>query len=64
MDEKKLEETGKKIQKIGCLLTLAVTVPIVLTALFGVPGLIIGVFIALIAIVGMLSKKGKNAKTP
>jgi len=62
MDEKKLEETGKKLQKVGCLLTIAVTVPIVLTVLLGVPGLIIGIFIAVVAVVSMLSKKGKPKK--
>jgi len=59
MNEKKIEETGKKLQKIGCLLTLAVTVPIVLTAFLGIPGLVIGIFIALIAVVSMLRKKEK-----
>ena len=62
MDEKKLEETGKKLQKIGCLLTVAITVPIVLTVLLGVPGLIIGIIIAVVAVASMLGKKEKPKK--
>jgi hypothetical protein len=57
MGEKKLEEVGEKLQKIGCLLTLMFTVPIVLTLFFGIPGLIIGIIIAIIGIAGVLGKK-------
>jgi len=62
MDEKKLEETGKKLQNIGCILTLMFTVPIVLTIFLGIPGLIIGIIIAIICIAGILSKKEKTKK--
>jgi len=62
MDEKKLEETGKKLQNIGCLLTLMFTVPIVLTIFLGIPGLIVGIIIAIIGIAGILSKKEKTKK--
>jgi len=60
MIEKKIDETGKKLQNIGCFLTLILTVPIVLTFILGVPGLIIGSIIALIAILGALAKKEKK----
>ena len=62
MDEKKLEETGKKLEKIGCFLTLVLTVPIVLTIFFGIPGLAIGIIIALITVIGALSKKQKPSE--
>jgi len=63
MDDKKLKQTGEKMQQIGCILTLLFTVPIILLIFLGVPGLIVGILIAIIGIIGILSKK-KNAETP
>lgn len=43
----KLDKAGKSMSKLGGKLTLMFTVPILLTLFFGVPGLIIGIVIAL-----------------
>ncbi len=53
---KKVEEAGQKMQAWGCLLTVLITVPIILTIFFGPAGLGIG---ALIAILFLIGKKKK-----
>jgi len=60
MNEKKVAETGKKLQKIGCALTLMFTIPIILTIFLGIPGLILGIILAVVGIVSLLSKKKKS----
>lgn len=42
---KKIEEAGKKMQNIGCLLTGIITIPIIGLIFLGVPGLIIGIVV-------------------
>ncbi len=42
---KKLEEIGKNMQRIGCLLTGLVTIPIIGLIFFGIKGLIVGIVI-------------------
>jgi len=54
---KKMETTGKKIQGLGCLLTMLFTIPIVLTIFLGSFGLVIGIFVAIIGLVGYFKKK-------
>jgi len=60
MDDKKIEQASKKMGHIGCLLTLIFTVPIVLTVFLGPIGLILGIVIAVLGVVGILSRKGKG----
>jgi len=62
MDDENLKQVGKKIEQLGCILTLIFTVPIVLLLFLGAPGLIIGIIIAIIGVAGVLSKKKKNAE--
>ncbi len=59
MDTKKMQETGSKIQKVGCALTLLITLPIVGFFAFGVPGAIVGVLIGLIVFAGIFGN-GKD----
>lgn len=54
---KKLETTGAKIQGLGCLLTILITIPILLTVFLGPLGLGIGIVIAILGLVGHLKKK-------
>lgn len=54
---KKIEDFGKKTQQLGCLLTVLITIPILLTVFLGIPGLIIGSIIAILGIVGQFKKK-------
>lgn len=65
---KKLDDVGSKIQSIGCLLTVLITIPIILiiglTIWLGPLGLIIGIIIsAIIALIGISAviKKRKQA---
>lgn len=53
---KKVEEAGQKMQAWGCLLTVLITIPIILTIFFGPVGLGIGVFIAIIFLAGRKKK--------
>lgn len=53
---KKAEEFGQKAQAMGCLLTILLTIPIVLTIFLGPLGLGIGV---VIAILFLISRKKK-----
>lgn len=46
----KFDKVGKNMSKLGGKLTLMFTVPILLTIFFGVPGLIIGIVIAIVAL--------------
>lgn len=57
----KLEATGKKMEKLGCLLTMLFTIPIILMIFFGPVGLGIGVIVAILGIVGYI-QKGKEEK--
>ncbi len=52
----KMKKTGEKMQAMGCLLTLVLTIPIVLLLFFGPVGLGVGV---LIAVVGLAIRKRK-----
>lgn len=45
-----LREVGLKMQAVGCLLTIVFSIPLVLGALFGMPGLIVGVVISLVVL--------------
>ena len=53
----KWESRGKKIQGLGVVLTLSLTVPIILTVMFGFVGMVIGGFVALFAVGSYLGKK-------
>ncbi len=52
----KLDNIGKKMQKAGCALTFVFTIPILLAIFFGIPGLIIGIVIAMIAVPAVLKQ--------
>jgi len=60
IEDDKLYKTGKKLENIGCVLTLVVTVPILATMFFGVIGLVMGIVFAVIVIIALLSKKAKG----
>ena len=50
----KMQETGKKVQSVGCLMTGLITIPIIGVVAWGIPGLIIGLTIGgLIAFAAM-----------
>jgi hypothetical protein len=49
-----VDELGKRIQKMGCALTLLLTLPIAGLVFFGFLGLIVGGAIGLLLGVGML----------
>lgn len=57
-----MKKTGKKMEKLGCLLTLVITIPIILTVIMGPWGTAIGVIIAILAVVGAV-KGNKENKT-
>ena len=57
MEKNKMQQTGEKIQKMGCAMTLLFTIPIVLTIFLGIPGLIIGGIVAIAGVVGMIKQK-------
>lgn len=46
----KFDKVGKSMSKLGRKLTLMFTVPILLTIFFGIPGLIIGIVIAIVVL--------------
>lgn len=48
--QQKTHELAEKMQKLGCALTVYLTIPIIFIAVFGVPGLIISGFIIIIYI--------------
>jgi hypothetical protein len=52
--ENKGEKVGKKVSSIGWKLTWMITIPILLTAFFGIIGMIIG---AIIFLIGLASFK-------
>jgi uncharacterized membrane protein len=56
---KKMQDVGNKMEKLGKKLTLLFTLPIILLFIFGIPGLIIGIVIAVIGI-GSMNKKSKQ----
>ena len=51
-----LEQAGKRMQTLGCGLTLLLTVPILGLAFFGMLGLIIGGLIGLLLGVGLVAQ--------
>lgn len=53
---KKVEEAGQRMQAWGCLLTILLTIPIVLTVIWGPVGLGIGVLIAILYLIGRKKK--------
>ncbi|HZK00928.1 MAG TPA: hypothetical protein VFC79_13005 [Tissierellaceae bacterium] len=53
---KKVEEAGQKMQAWGCLLTVLITVPVILTIFFGPIGLGIGALIAVLFLIGRKKK--------
>ncbi len=50
------------MQRVGCLLTIVFTIPIVLTFIMGIPGLIIGVLIAIVGITAFFMSDKKKPK--
>ena len=54
---KKMQDFGKKGQKLGGTLTVLITIPIILTIWLGVWGAVIGGLIFIIGLAGALSKK-------
>ena len=58
--QQKTKEFGEKLQSIGCLLTVLLTIPIILTIVMGVPGLIISIIIIVAYLYG--NKKQKDEK--
>ena len=46
----KFDKASKNMSKLGGKLTIMFTVPILLAIFFGVPGLIIGIVIAIVAL--------------
>jgi len=58
----KLENLGKNLEKIGCISIFLITIPIILTIFLGIPGLIIGIIVAIIGISSILGKKNNNKK--
>ncbi|MBT9131360.1 MAG: hypothetical protein DDT41_01665 [candidate division WS2 bacterium] len=49
----KFQDIGKKISGVGWKLTLMFTIPIILTLLFGMVGMVIGAIIFLVVLAGM-----------
>ena len=57
MEKNKMQQTGEKMQKVGCAMTLLFTIPIILTIFLGIPGLIIGGIVAIAGVVGIFKQK-------
>lgn len=55
---KKVQQVGKNFQGLGCLLTLFITIPLVLTIFFGPLGSVAGILIVIL--IGMVYKKLKE----
>ncbi len=55
--QQKIEDAGKKMQSMGCALTILITIPIALTIFLGIPGFVIGSIVAVFGLVGILKKK-------
>lgn len=58
---KKMQNAGEKMQGCGCLLTLVITVPLILSIWLGTAGMVIGGIVALLAIAAYFAK-GKEKK--
>lgn len=56
-----IENAGKQMQGCGCLLTLAITIPLILSFWLGPVGVAIGAVVAILAIASYLGK-GKVRK--
>jgi len=59
VNKDKFEKAGKKMQQMGCTMTLLITLPIVGFAALGIGGLIIGLVLGVIIFAGMQSKDKK-----
>ena len=59
MNPDKIKQAGEKMQRIGCALTLMITIPLILTIFLGPLGLVIGGIIFFIGLAGMF-KSGKK----
>jgi hypothetical protein len=55
--ERKIEKTGKKIQRAGCMLTGLITLPIIGVLVGGPIGLVVGLIIGILIFIGAISKK-------
>ena len=53
----KVQSAGKKVQQVGCALTLLITLPIVGFAIFSWIGGIVGGVLGLLVFVGMFVKE-------
>ncbi len=62
--EKKMEETGKKMQRVGCMLTGLITLPIIGVLIGGPIGLVIGLIIGVLIFVGALSQGKRDKHSP
>lgn len=51
------ERTGSKLQKMGCALTLLITLPIAGVIFFGPLGLVIGIVIGALGLMGIFAGK-------
>ncbi len=60
--ENKLRAAGEKMQRLGCMLTVLLTVPILLTLFLGIPGLIIGGLVFVLGLAGFLGSGKKKAE--
>lgn len=54
---RKMEELGNNMQSLGCLLTVLLTIPIVLTIILGPLGLGISIVVIILFLMGRGSKK-------
>lgn len=54
-----MEELGQRMQRLGCALTLLLTLPILGLLFFGILGLVVGGAIGLLFGVGMLASPAK-----
>lgn len=55
-DQEKWKSKGKKIRKVGLVMTLGITLPVILTMFLGFLGTITGLFIGIIMIGAVLKK--------
>lgn len=59
-----MSEGGERMQKLGCGLTLALTVPILGLVFFGLLGLIVGAMIGLLFGIGLIGQAFTNKPPP
>ncbi len=53
---KKVQDTGKKIQGVGCLLSAVITLPILGLVLLGPVGLVLGSVVGGLIVAGMVKQ--------